>query len=72
MMMYDRIENSRGNPQLYCTQFARIENGSKHFVLYKHFPPEIVNAARAKLGVPPKNSFDDSFDVVGEELFKRK
>lgn len=72
MMMYDRIENRRGNPQLYCTQFARIENGSKHFVLYKHFPPEIVNAARAKLGVPPKNNFDDSFDVVGEELFKRK
>lgn len=70
-MMYDRIEKIRGNPQLYCTQYQRNPMVSNQFILYNHYPPDVVNSARKKIGLEPLNRFDVSFILKGDDLFKR-
>jgi len=69
-MMYDRIEKIRGNPQLYCTQFQK-NTLTNYCSLYNHFPPNIVNEARKKIGLEPLTNFNASFIIKGDDLFKK-
>lgn len=72
-LMYDRIENIGNRPQMYCTQFTKMENDTTNlYNYYRHFPQEIVNNARKKIGLPPITDFDKWIRVSGESLFIRK
>ena len=66
----DRIEKIRGNPQLYCTQFQK-NTLTNYCSLYNHFPPNIFNEARKKIGLEPLTNFNASFIIKGDDLFKK-